>query len=66
MGRIEAKIIHKLNKHGCEGFPYLYSVFYEDKEQAQLNLVTDMLGSSLSSFAQKKPFTITQVLNIGI
>ncbi len=66
MGRLEAKIIHQLNKQGFDGFPTLYNLHYENKDKSAVNVVTDLIGSSLSQFVQKKELNLAQVLNLGI
>jgi serine/threonine protein kinase len=66
MGRIEAKIIYKLNKKNFEGFPHLYNMSVEGVEPSQINIVTDLIGSSLSGFLSKKQLTLSQILSIGI
>lgn len=59
MGRLEAKIIHQLNKQGFEGFPTLHNLHYENKDKSAVNVVTDLIGSSLSTFVQKKELTLS-------
>lgn len=59
MGKIEGKIIYKLNKKDFEGFPRLYNLTMDGSEGGQINIITDLIGSSLSNFITKKPLTLS-------
>ena len=66
MAQVEKDIMQRLNYKGYKGFPTLITRYNLGPYAEEDNLVTDLIGSSLSWFNKNKQLSLAQVYNIGI
>lgn len=66
MAQVEREIMQRLNIKGYKGFPTLLDKFNAGIYSDEDNLITDLIGNSLSWFNKTKPLTLSQIYNVGI